>query len=82
VANRLTAYLDSVQARLRQAELAEVAARARALEESQRRRLTLAATVLLAETLGGGSWQWVKSERGARQAQLAREVCGPTWRCC
>jgi serine/threonine-protein kinase len=76
VADALTAYLDGVQERLRQAELAEAAARARALEEAKRRRLTvlLAATVLLALTLGGGGWLWVKSERDARLAQVTREV--------
>jgi serine/threonine-protein kinase len=76
VADALTAYLDGVQERLRQAELAEAEARARAVEEAKRRRLTLAlaATVLLAVTLGGGGWLYVKTERDARQAQLAREV--------
>jgi serine/threonine protein kinase len=76
VVDGLTAYLDGVQERLRQAELAEAAARARAIEEAKRRRLTLvlAATVLLAVTLGGGGWLWVKSDRDARQAHVAREV--------
>src|SRR5262249_27457683 len=42
----------------------------------KRRRLTLAlaATVLLALTLGGGGWLFVKTERDARRAQLTREV--------
>src|SRR5205085_1606609 len=50
VAEALMSYLDGVQARLRQAELAEAEAKARAAEEVKRRRLTLAlaATVLLA----------------------------------
>jgi serine/threonine-protein kinase len=76
VADGLTAYLDGVQARLHQAELAEAEAKAKAVEEAKRRRLTLAlaATVLLALTLGGGGWLWVKNERDARSAQTAREV--------
>jgi serine/threonine-protein kinase len=76
VAEGLTAYLDGVQERLHQAELAEAEARARASEEAKRRRLTLAlaGTILLALTLGGGGWLFVKNERDARQAQLAREV--------
>jgi serine/threonine-protein kinase len=76
VADGLTAYLSGVQERLHQAELAEAEAKAKAIEEAKRRRLTLAlaATVLLALTLGGGGWLWVKSERDARQAQVAREV--------
>src|SRR5262249_38469430 len=76
VAEGLTSYLDGVQERLHQAELAEAEARARAAEEAKRRRLTLAlaGTGPLALTLGGGAWLWVKSERDARQAQLTREV--------
>jgi serine/threonine-protein kinase len=76
VAGALTAYLDGVQERLHQAELAEAEARARAIEEARRRRLTLAlaATVLLALTLGGGSWLWLKNERDARAVQTARAV--------
>jgi serine/threonine-protein kinase len=76
VADGLTAYLDGVQERLHQAELAEAQAKARAIEEARRRRLTLAltATVLLAVTLGGGAWLWLKNERDARTAQTTRDV--------
>jgi serine/threonine-protein kinase len=76
VAEALTAYLEGVQARLHQAELAEAEARARAAEEVKRRRLTLAlaGTVLLAVLLGGGGWLWIKADRDARQTQLTRDV--------
>jgi serine/threonine-protein kinase len=76
VVDGLRAYLDGVQERLHQAELAEAEAKAKAVEEAKRRRLTLAlaATVLLALTLGGGGWLWVQNERDARQVALAREV--------
>jgi serine/threonine-protein kinase len=76
VADGLAAYLNGVQERLHQAELAEAEAKARAAEEAKRRRLTLAlaATVLLALALGGGGYLYVKNERDARQAQVAREV--------
>jgi tetratricopeptide (TPR) repeat protein/serine/threonine protein kinase len=83
VADEMTAYLDGVQDRLRQAELAQAEARAKAAEEAKRRRLTLAlaATVLLAVLLGGGGWLYVKGERDARervqarrQVELAQEV--------
>jgi serine/threonine-protein kinase len=76
VADALTAYLDGVQERLHQAELAEAEAKAKAVEEARRRRLTLAlaATVLLALTVGGGAWLHVKNERDARQTQVARDV--------
>jgi serine/threonine-protein kinase len=76
VAESLTAYIDGVQERLRHAELAEVEARAKAVEEARRRKLSLAlaVTVLLALTLGSGGWLWVKNERDARRAQVAREA--------
>jgi serine/threonine-protein kinase len=76
VAEGLTAYLDGVQERLHQAELAEAEARAKAREEAKRRRLTLAlaGTVLLALTLGGGGWLYLKAQRDAQQTQVARDV--------
>src|SRR5581483_735833 len=76
VADEMTAYQGGVQDRLRRAELAQAEARARAAEEAKRRRLTLAlaATVLLALALGGGGWLWVRGEREARRARLAREA--------
>jgi serine/threonine-protein kinase len=74
VAVEMTAYLDGVQERLRQAELAQAEARAKAAEEAKRRRLrlALAATVLLAVLIGGGGWLYVRGERQAREAALAR----------
>jgi serine/threonine-protein kinase len=76
VADGLIAYLNGVQERLHQAELAEAEAKAKAVEEIKRRRLTLtlAATVLLALTLGGSGWLWIKNQRDARQTQVARDV--------
>jgi superkiller protein 3 len=76
VTNGLAAYLNGVQERLHQAELAEAEAKAKAIEEAKRRRLTLAlaATVLLALTLCGGGWLWVKADRDAQAAQVAHEV--------
>jgi len=54
VADGLSAYLNGVQERLRQAELAEAAAKTKAAEEAKRRRLTLAlaGTVLVAVLIG------------------------------
>src|SRR5579884_1739503 len=76
VAEALTGYLDGVQERLHEAELAEAEAKAKAIEEAKRRRLTvaLAATVLLALTVGGSGWLYVKQQRDARQAQLTQQV--------
>jgi serine/threonine-protein kinase len=76
VAEALTGYLDSVQARLHQAELAGAEARARAVEEGKRQRLTvaLAATVLLTLTVGGSGWLWIKAEHDDRLAHVTRDV--------
>jgi serine/threonine-protein kinase len=79
VAAALTAHLDSVEARLRQAELEQAAAGARAAEERKRRRVKAAlAAALLALTLGGaaaGLWySRGQAEREARRRQLGRDV--------
>jgi serine/threonine protein kinase len=75
VAEALSAYLDELQERRHIAELAEAWATARA-EQARRRRLTLAlaGTVLLAVTLIGCGWLWVKADRDARMAQVTRDV--------
>jgi serine/threonine-protein kinase len=77
LAAELTAYLESVEQRLRDAELAGAEARARALEERKRRRLSvaLAVSVLLMVALGAGGWAWMASERAGRdRAVLARQA--------
>jgi eukaryotic-like serine/threonine-protein kinase len=76
VADALTNHLEGVQDRLRQAELAEAEAKARALEAAKRRRLTrvLQSTMLLAVALGTGGWLWVRGERQARRIALTRDV--------
>jgi serine/threonine-protein kinase len=76
VAARLTAYLAGVQDRLHAAELARVAAQARATEESRRRRLTvaLAASLLGMVMLIGGGWAWAARQRAMRLAATGREV--------
>jgi tetratricopeptide (TPR) repeat protein len=82
LAAELAAYRESMETRLRQAELAQAEARAKAAEERKRRRLTLglAASVLVTVLVAGGSWLWIaleraEGERQARehQARLARE---------
>ncbi len=76
VSASFTAYLDGVQDRLRQSELAEAAAKARAAEEAKRRRLTvvLAATALLALMSGGGGYVWDQHQKAERQARTAHVV--------
>ena len=69
VAARTTAYLASVQEKLRRAELERV-------EERGRRRLTTvaAAAVLLLGFVVGGGYAWVQRQRAERVARTARAV--------
>ena len=90
VAERLRDYLASIQERMRQAELAQAAASARAEEakqtaaaaearagaERRARWLTagLAAAMLALAALGGGGYSWMKQQRAGRLAATARAV--------
>jgi serine/threonine-protein kinase len=76
LARELTAYLESVQQRLKQAELAAAEARARVVEERKRRRLTmaLAGSVLLTLLLGVGGYTWLERQRAQRRAATAHSV--------
>ncbi len=77
LAAELAAYRESVEQRLRRAEMARVEAQARAVEERKRRRvqLALAASVLLTTLLVGGGWLWMVQDRAAREREvLARRV--------
>jgi serine/threonine-protein kinase len=67
----LTAYLNSVEQRLRQAELAAVEAKTKAVEELKRRRVTfrLAAGILLALLAGLAASLWQMN-----RAMVAEEV--------
>jgi serine/threonine-protein kinase len=73
VTAELTSYLNSVAARLRQAELARAEARAKAAEERKRRKLTgaLAAAVSLLVLAGSGGALWVQHDRAQRAAAAA-----------
>lgn len=80
VADGLTAYLNGVQTKLHQAELAEAAAKVETREEIKRRRLAnaLAVSVLLLLAVGGGSLWWMDHQAEQRRieeaiAQAARE---------
>jgi serine/threonine protein kinase/tetratricopeptide (TPR) repeat protein len=86
LAERVTAYLGSLELRLRQAELERAAqsarteeAQARATVERSRRRRTvaLAASLLLLAGVGGGGYAYDRSqvrERSANAALAVREV--------
>jgi serine/threonine-protein kinase len=67
----MAAYRESMATRLRQAELAQAEARARAAEERKRRRLLLglAAFVLLTALLAGGAWVWLERRREGHDRQ-------------
>jgi serine/threonine-protein kinase len=75
VAEGVTAYLRGVAERLRQAELGQAAAQARAREEVKRRRLALVlAGVLLLVGLAGGAsgwWWWQGRAEVVRQVESA-----------
>lgn len=71
LAQRVTDYMESVEARLRETEKARAAQEARADEERKRRRVTLAlaASIMITLGLGGGAWNWSQ-----RQATHRRNV--------
>ncbi len=78
LAERVHAYVVSVEERAQAARAESAAARVRAEEERKARRLTaaLGAAVVAVLVVGGGSWALVQNERTARareQALRARE---------
>jgi serine/threonine-protein kinase len=76
VAPDVTAYLASVEQRLRAAELAAVEARVRAAQERKARWLTatLAASVLGTVLVAAGGGWWLAHEREVRRATTAAAV--------
>jgi serine/threonine-protein kinase len=76
VAECMTLYLESVETRLRQAELERAQAQVRVAEERKRRRLTLAlaASVLVTVLSAGGGYAWLEHQRALQQAATARKV--------
>ena len=74
VADRITAYLSGVQARLQSAERERAVAVARAIEERRRRQvqLALAASILALVSLGGLGAATYFQQRQARAATVAR----------
>ncbi|HKI17251.1 MAG TPA: serine/threonine-protein kinase, partial [Isosphaeraceae bacterium] len=76
VADRITAYVAGVQARVQAAERERAVAVARAIEERRRRKpqLGLAASVVALTTLGGLSTMYYLQQRPARAAAIDRVV--------
>lgn len=74
VASAVSDYLNSADARLRQAELDRAAAEARAQAEIRRRRAVLISTVLIGFVslagLAAVSWQWRQTAKANQVAQL------------
>jgi serine/threonine-protein kinase len=73
LAKELTAYLESVEARLRRAELERAQAEVKAAEARKRHRVQLAlagAMLSLVALGGGGAWLW-QQQRQAREAEAA-----------
>lgn len=72
----LSAYLASVEERLRAAELAEAEARARAVEERRARRLTvaLATAIVLALTAAGVGALWIQLDRIGQMEKATQAV--------
>jgi serine/threonine-protein kinase len=71
LAKEMAAHRESMERRLHEAELAEVAARSRAEEERTRRRLTvgLALSVLVTVLVAGGGWLWIDRSRSETERQ-------------
>ena len=83
VADRFSNYLQTVQTRLKEAEIASARSAAVALEEKKRRRMTLAlmATALAFVMAGFGGWSWLEKQRWqqgrkqtARQARIVQQL--------
>jgi serine/threonine-protein kinase len=76
VVARLSAYLGGVERRLREAEVAQVRAEARAAGERRRRllALALAASVLATATLGSAGWAWIDRQRQRRERSIRSGV--------
>ena len=75
VAERVHAYVVTVEDRAHRAEVEATAARVRAEEERKARKLTLAlgAAVVAVVLVGGGGWLFVQNERAAQErAETAR----------
>ncbi len=78
LAGRVTGYLESVESKLREAEMERAAQAARAKEERKRQRVTLAlaAAILLLLCLGGGGWVWTQQQAAERRAVATAKVNG------
>ncbi|MEZ6103899.1 MAG: protein kinase [Pirellulaceae bacterium] len=75
LAHRVADYLESVDNRLREAELQRAAEAARVVEERKRRKLfvALAGTAMLTLILAGGGWMWIQQQQAAMAQAKAEQ---------
>jgi tetratricopeptide (TPR) repeat protein len=85
VARRMTSYQESVQARLKAAELARVEAQTRAEEAQARgriersrhhRTIALAASIFITMGVAGVAWSYVARQREEQALRFGRELSG------
>ncbi|MCA9062159.1 MAG: tetratricopeptide repeat protein [Planctomycetaceae bacterium] len=76
VSQRISSYLESVEAKLRETEVERAAEAARAVESRKRLRVTLAlaASVMLLFSVVGGGWVWTEQRAVERREFLTSKV--------
>ena len=69
LAKKVSTYLESVEARLRESEVQRAAEAAKAVEERKRRKVTwaLAGSIMLIFGLAGGGWMWTTQQQSQRR---------------
>ena len=75
VADHVTAYLESVENQIKEAEIQRAEEKARTVEERKRLRtmLALATMILLMLTIAGGGWMWNQKQTAQRQREATQE---------
>ncbi len=75
VADRVKAYLESVENQIKEAEIRRAEEEARTVEERKRLRviLALATMVLLMLAIGGGGWMWNQQQNAQRRRFATQE---------
>ena len=76
VSQRISAYLESVETKLRETEIERAAEAARVVESRKRLRVTLAlaASVLLLFSVVGGGWMWTQQQAAERREFAKNQV--------
>ena len=76
LAERFSAYLEGVEEKLHEAELARAKETARAIEARKRQRVTiaLAASILFTFGMGTAAWIWNQNQKNQRRATATQKV--------